>query len=57
MLQTYDSGSAGVEIVEALRPLWGESSLWRIDPEPTVDLTVSGSGPNHEFGDVEQGEW
>ena len=53
LIQREDS--AGVEIVEALRPLWGESSLWRIDPEPAMDLTVSGSGPNHEFGDVEQG--
>ena len=50
LIQREDS--AGVEIVEALRPLWGESSLWRIDPEPTVDLTVSGSGPNHQFGEV-----
>ena len=53
LIQREDS--AGVEIVEALRPLWGESSLWRIDPEPTVDLTVSGSGPNHEFGSVRAG--
>ena len=53
LIQREDS--AGVEIVEALRPLWGESSLWRIDPDPIMDLTVSGSGPNHEFGDVEQG--
>jgi len=41
--------SAGVEIVEAMRPLWGDSSLWRIDPDPLVDLTVSGTGPRHEF--------
>ena len=53
LIQREDS--AGVEIVEALRPLWGESSLWRIDPEPTVDLTVGGSGPNHEFGNVRAG--
>ena len=53
LIQREDS--AGVEIVEALRPLWGESSLWRIDPEPTVDLTVSGSGPNHQFGSVRAG--
>ena len=44
--------SGGVEIVEAQRPLWGDSSLWRIDPEPLVDLTTSGSGENHEFGQV-----
>ena len=41
--------SAGVRIVEAMRPLWGDSSLWRIDPDPVVDLTLSGTGPAHEF--------
>ncbi len=50
LLQREDS--AGVQIVEALRPLWGDSSLWRIDPEPLLDLTATGSGPNHEFGHV-----
>ncbi|MXY31935.1 MAG: hypothetical protein F4043_13485 [Gammaproteobacteria bacterium] len=41
--------SAGIEIVEATRPLWDDSSLWRVDPEPLLDLALSGSGPNHEF--------
>ncbi len=41
--------SAGIEVVEALRPLWGDSSRWSVDPEPLVDLTLSGSGPPHEF--------
>lgn len=41
--------SAGIEIVEAMRPSWGDSSLWSIDPDPLVDLTASGSGPGHEF--------
>ena len=41
--------SAGIEIIEALLPLWGDSSLWSIDPDPLVDLTVSGGGPAHEF--------
>ena len=41
--------SAGIQIVEALRPLWGDSSLWSIDPEPLVDLALSGSGAPHEF--------
>lgn len=50
LLQREDS--AGVQIVEALRPLWGDSSLWRIDPAPLLDLAASGSGPNHEFGRV-----
>ncbi|MCY4400730.1 MAG: hypothetical protein OXE96_15530 [Gemmatimonadetes bacterium] len=44
--------SAGVEIVEALRPAWGDSDGWRIDPEPIVDLAMSGSGPTHEFARV-----
>ncbi len=41
--------SAGIQIVEAMRPLWGDSSLWSIDPDPVVDLTLTGSGPAHEF--------
>lgn len=41
--------SAGIEIVEAMRPLWGDSSRWSIDPDPLVDLTLSGSGERHEF--------
>ena len=41
--------SAGIEIIEAMRPLWGDSSLWSIDPDPLVDLSLSGSGPAHEF--------
>ena len=41
--------SAGIEIIEAMRPLWGESSLWSVDPDPVVDLALSGSGPPHEF--------
>ena len=41
--------SAGIEIVEAMRPLWDDSSQWSIDPDPVVDLTLTGSGPDHEF--------
>ncbi len=41
--------SAGITIIEAMRPLWGDSSLWHIDPDPVVDLTLTGSGPEHEF--------
>ena len=44
--------SAGVEIVETLRPHWGDSSRGRIDPEPLVDLAASGSGDNHRFHEV-----
>ena len=49
--------SAGIQIVEAMRPFWGDSSLWSIDPDPLVDLALSGSGPSHEFyraGSVKQ---
>lgn len=41
--------SAGIEIVEAMRPLWGDSSRWHIDPDPVLDLTLSGFSPAHEF--------
>lgn len=41
--------SAGIEILEALRPAWDDSNPWSIDPDPLVDLTLSGSGPAHEF--------
>ena len=44
--------SSGVEIVEALRPLWDSVPGWTIAPEPLVDLALSGAGPNHEFDDV-----
>ena len=41
--------SAGIEIIEALRPLWGDSSPWSIVPDPLVDLTLTGTDPSHEF--------
>ncbi len=41
--------SAGVQIVEAMRPLWGDADAWSIEPDPLVDLTLSGSGTSHEF--------
>ena len=43
--------SAGIEIVEASRPLWYDSTSgrWRVDPIPMVDLAASGEGANHEF--------
>ncbi len=41
--------SAGVQIVEAMRPVWGDTGGWRIEPGPLVDLTLSGSGTTHEF--------
>ena len=47
-----DRDSAGVQIVEALRPAWDDAGRWSIDPEPVLDLTRSGTGENHEFYNV-----
>ena len=44
--------SVGVEIAEALRPVWGDGEGWQIDPEPIIDLAMSGSGPTNEFAEV-----
>lgn len=49
--------SAGIEIVESFRPAWGDSgqadsNAWGVDPEPLLDLTVSGSGDPHNFYQV-----
>lgn len=44
--------SAGIEIVESLRPAWGDSALWRVDPDPLLDLAAAGSGPRHQFDRV-----
>lgn len=41
--------SAGIEIVESTRPLWSDSDGWRIESASVLDLSASGSGPNHEF--------
>ena len=43
--------SAGTLIVEASRPVWGDAdpARWTLDPDPAVDLTLSGTGPDHEF--------
>lgn len=41
--------SAGIEIVESTRPLWSDSDAWRVESAPVLDLSASGSGPNHEF--------
>ena len=44
--------SAGIEIVESLRPAWGDSALWRVDPEPLLDLAATGQGARHQFDRV-----
>lgn len=41
--------SAGIEIVESTLPRWSDSDAWRIESAPVLDLSASGSGPNHEF--------
>ncbi len=41
--------SADVQIVEAFRPAWDDSSGWTVDFEPILDLTRSGQGEDHEF--------
>ena len=41
--------SAGIAIVESSRPTWGDSTRWRIVPEPWIDLTESGTGDPHNF--------
>jgi hypothetical protein len=41
--------SAGVTIVESTSPRWGAAEGWTFDPEPLLDLTLSGTGEPHEF--------
>ena len=50
LVERYDS--AGVEIIEAYRPAWGEGEGWILNSTPEIDLAVTGTGPMHEFGDV-----
>ncbi len=44
--------SAGITIVESLRPAWGDSAHWRVDAEPLLDLAESGTGDPHNFYSV-----
>ncbi len=49
--------SAGITIVESLRPVWGDptetdSNAWRIDPGPILDLAESGTGDAYSFYQV-----
>jgi len=41
--------SAGIAIVESIRPAWGDSAHWRLDPEPLLDLATAGTGDPHDF--------
>lgn len=45
--------SAGVALAVSTAPLWGDTSVWRIDPEPIRNLTLTGTGAEHEFHRVE----
>jgi len=44
--------SAGITIVESVRPAWGDSARWRVDPAPLLDLAESGTGDPHNFYQV-----
>jgi hypothetical protein len=41
--------SAGITIVESTSPRWSGDDGWTVDLDPLLDLTTSGSGPDHEF--------
>jgi hypothetical protein len=49
---TTSIDSAGVQIVESLKPQWDSASGWRVAEIPILDLTTSGTGPAHEFYQV-----
>ena len=52
--------SADITIVESVRPAWGDPAqadptdpdAWRIDPQPVLDLSESGTGDAHSFYQV-----
>lgn len=41
--------SAGIPIVEAHWPVWTDTTRWRIDPEPVLDLARRGLGQVYSF--------
>ncbi|MXW16266.1 MAG: hypothetical protein F4123_03720 [Gemmatimonadetes bacterium] len=41
--------SAGVRIVEAHVPVWTDSTAWRLDPEPVLDLHALGPADAYTF--------
>ena len=61
--RTYDGppvtedDSAGVRIVEAHVPVWNETTRWRLDPEPLLDLHGNGSHYAHVFSLVRGMRW
>ena len=44
--------SAGIPIVEAHWPVWTDTTRWRIDPEPVLDLARRGRSDIYSFGMV-----
>jgi len=41
--------SSGVLIVESSAPQWDSTSFWEVAESPILDLSRTGSGPQHEF--------
>ena len=53
---TWDD-SAGVRIAEAHVPLWDDTTGWRLDPEPLLDLHGHSSLDAHAFSRVRGMRW
>lgn len=45
--------SVGITIVESTSPQWRPGDGWHVDPEASLDLATSGTGPPHEFFQVQ----
>ena len=41
--------SAGIAIAVSVRPAWGDSAHWQLDPKPLLDLAATGTGDPHNF--------
>jgi len=52
-----EDDSAGVRIVEAHVPVWNDTTRWRLDPEPLLDLQGDGSLDAHVFSRVRGMRW
>lgn len=44
--------SAGVRVVEAHVPVWTDSTAWRLDPEPVLDLHALGPDDAYAFSGI-----
>lgn len=49
---TTTRDSAGVEIVESIRPAWDEATAWRIPSEPTVQIGVEAGAEEYQLANV-----